>query len=180
VVSNVDYNDDGGSGLNARLSKTLDANVTYLIICSKYNPSTSFSSSDSSILALSITIDGKAPPTPSYLNLELTARSGFIIYNWDVKITNPNSYAVQVTYNSKMCFESDAKNYTNLSDLVTIVIPANSSTTVRINGNGTAGWITTCIDYTYGGSNYRRVTCANGLSGSLTMNTPVKNQITYK
>jgi hypothetical protein len=180
VVSNVDYNDDGGSGLNARLSKTLDANVTYLIICSKYNPSTSFSNSDSSILALSITIDGKAPPTPSYLNLELTARSGFIIYNWDVKITNPNSYAVQVTYNSKMCFESDANNYTNLSDLVTIVIPANSSTTVRINGNGTAGWITTCIDYTYGGSNYRRVTCANGLSGSLTMNTPVKNQITYK
>ena len=179
LVSNVDYNDDGGTGNNAKLTKTLDANVTYFIICSKYNPSTSFSSSDSNVMALTVSINGQTISSPSYLQLSLVSRSGFIIYNWEVKISNPNSYAVQVTYNSKMCFESDAKNYTNLSDLVTITIPANSSVIVTINGNGTAGWITACIDYRFGSYNRRRVTCANGLSGSLTMNTPVNRIIDY-
>lgn len=179
IVSNVDYNDDGGTGLNAQLTRTLDANITYFIICSKYNPSTDFSSSDSSVIALTVSINSQTISSPSYLQLSLVSRSGFAIYNWEVKISNPNSYAVQVTYNSKMCFESDAKNYTNLSDLVTITIPANSSVIVTINGNGTAGWITTCIDYRYDSYNQRRVTCANGLSGNLTMNTPVNKIIDY-
>lgn len=99
------------------------------------------------------------------------------MYNWDVKITNNNSFAVQVTYNSKMCFESAAKNFTGLNDLVTITIPANSSITVTINGNGAAGWITTCIDYAYSTNCYRRITCANGLSSNLTMNTPINTTI---
>jgi hypothetical protein len=181
LINNIDYNDDGGTGNNAKFSKCLQEDVTYLIIYCKYNPGAAFSETDSTDLKLVISDSGI--PTvlraPTYLTLELTERSGFIVYNWKVKITNPNAYAVQVTYNSKMCHESDAKNYTNLTDLETIIIPANSSTTVTINGNGTAGWITTCIDYSYGGSSYRRVTCANGLSGDLTMNTPVNNQIPY-
>ncbi len=180
LVYDVDYNDDGGEGLNARLTKSLEANVTYYIICSKYNPSISFSSSDSSVIALTVCENNQSITVPNYLQISLEKRSDFIVYDWDVKISNPNSFAVQVSYNSKMCFESDAKNYTNLNDLVTITIPANSSVTVTINGNGTAGWITTCIDYRYESSNYRRVTCANGLSGNLTMNTPVNRRISYR
>lgn len=78
-----------------------------------------------------------------------------------------------------MCFESAAKNFTGLSDLVTITIHANSSITVTINGNGTAGWITTCIDYRYSTYNRRKITCANGLSSDLTMNTPVNKIVDY-
>lgn len=180
LVSDVDFNDDGGTGLNAQLSKNLSAGNTYFIICSKYNPSTSFSSTDSPVISLSINKDGQSTPIPNYLTLQLTSRSGFIVYNWDVEITNSNPYAVQVTYNSKMCYGNDAINYTNLKDLVTITIPANGSQTVRINGNGNAGWIATCIDFACGESSYRRITCANGLSKDLTMNTPVNNQIDYK
>ena len=180
LITNIDYNDDGGTGYNAKLTRYLDANVPYLIIYSKYNPGSSFSNTDSTSISLTINKSGfpTVPNTPNYLKLELEARSGFIIYNWDVKITNTNSFPVQITYNSKMCFESDAKNYTNLSDLVTIAIPANSSVTVRINGNGTAGWITTCVEYSVNSTNYRRITCANGLSGDLTMNTPYNKQMT--
>lgn len=181
LIQNVDYNDDGGNGLNARLTKYLVEGVDYLVICSKYNPGTSLSSTDNSEMQLHINQTGLATYSnnPKYLKLSLVARSGFIIYNWDVKISNPNSFAVQVTYNSKMCFQSDAKNYTGLKDLVTVIIPGNSSVTVRINGNGTAGWITTCIDYSCDSANYRRVTCANGLSGNLTMNTPFNHRISY-
>ena len=166
--------------IKVKLTKYLDANVPYLIIYSKYNPGSSFSNTDSTSISLTINKSGfpTVPNTPNYLKLELEARSGFIIYNWDVKITNTNSFPVQITYNSKMCFESDAKNYTNLSDLVTIAIPANSSVTVRINGNGTAGWITTCVEYSVNSTNYKRITCANGLSGDLTMNTPYNKQMT--
>lgn len=120
-----------------------------------------------------------ATSEPEYLQLELVSRSGFLFYNWKVKITNPNPYDVQVTYNSKMCFEGDAKNYTNLVDLVTITIPKESSKTVDVGANGFAGWITFSIDYTYWSTAYRRVTCADGLSGNLTMNTPIHNQIAY-
>lgn len=179
LVNNVDYNDDGGTGYNAQLTKDLEASVTYFIICSKYNPSTSFSSTDSSVIALSISIDGTTTPSPSCLKLSLVSRSGFLVYDWEVKISNPNAYAVQVTYNSKMCFESAAKNFTGLSDLVTVTIPAHSSITVTINGNGTAGWITTCIDYRYSTYNRRKITCANGLSSDLTMNTPVNKIVDY-
>lgn len=49
----------------------------------------------------------------------------------------------------------------------------------HVGANGFAGWITFSIDYTYWSTAYRRVTCADGLSGNLTMNTPIHNQIAY-
>ena len=178
--NNVDYNDDGGVGSNAKLTKELDPYVPYLIIYTQYNPSNALNSTNSSI---KLSINQNNLPTvfyePDYLTFKLVERTGFIVYNWKVQITNPNLYPVQVTYNSKMCFESDAKNYTNLSNLTTIYVSSGSTETVQINGNGTAGWITACIEYSINSSKYRRVTCGNGLSGNLTMNTPVNNQIKY-
>lgn len=40
LVVNVDFNDDSGEGLNPLLIKHLDANVSYLIVYSMYNPNT--------------------------------------------------------------------------------------------------------------------------------------------
>lgn len=45
-VKNIDYNDDGGSGLNAKLSKNLKEDVPYLVIYSAYNPGNSSSVGD--------------------------------------------------------------------------------------------------------------------------------------
>lgn len=114
---------------------------------------------------------------PEYLEFKLISRSGFLFYNWEVEIINSNPYDVVVTYNTKMCFEGDAKNFTNVVDLKTITILANSSETVTINANAFAGWITASIDYTYWSNDYRKITCVDGLSGNLTMNTPTHNRI---
>ncbi|MBR2025148.1 MAG: hypothetical protein IKA02_05010, partial [Clostridia bacterium] len=40
LVVNVDFNDDGGEGLNPLLIKHLDANVSYMVVYSMYNPNT--------------------------------------------------------------------------------------------------------------------------------------------
>lgn len=108
---------------------------------------------------------------PNNLILNPVSRTGFIYYTWNVEIKNTNSYPVEVSYNAKLCFEGDASNYDNLADIVTIVIPANSTRTVTINHNGTAGWITASINYSYKGYEYRAITYANGLAVNST-NTP--------
>lgn len=46
LVYDVDYNDDGGEGLNAKLSMYLNADNPYLIIYSAYNPSAAFDNYD--------------------------------------------------------------------------------------------------------------------------------------
>lgn len=52
LIKDIDFNDDGGSNLNAKLTKNLDANVPYLVIYSAYNPSNSSATGD---LKLTIT-----------------------------------------------------------------------------------------------------------------------------
>ena len=114
---------------------------------------------------------------PEYLQFKIISKSGFLFYNWEIEIINPNPYDVVVTYNTKMCFGDDAKNFTNLVDLETVTILANSSKIVTISANAFAGWITASIDYTYWSNDYRKITCADGLKGNLTMNTPTHNKI---
>lgn len=47
LIANIDYNDDiSSSNRNAKITKKLDANVPYLIIYTKYNPSTEFTDFD--------------------------------------------------------------------------------------------------------------------------------------
>ena len=101
---------------------------------------------------------------PSYLTLKPTKKYGLISPSWDIQITNPNGYQVQVTYNSKMCFEGDARNFKNLNNTETTTIPAYGSKTVKISGNGTAGSIMVCINYSYNGYEYRRITTAYNLA----------------
>lgn len=95
---------------------------------------------------------------PQYLKFTPIKKNGWLFPGWDVKIENPNGFQIQITYNSKLCFEADARDFKNLNDLVTITIPANSSKTVTIDGNGTAGTIGMCINYHFSGYDYRRIT----------------------
>lgn len=100
--------------------------------------------------------------SPDFLILKPTNREWKWTYNWNIDITNPNPYAVRVSYNSNMCFNDDAKDFT-VSDIVTIIIPANGTQNVKILGNGTACYITACIEYSYNGFDYRNITYANDL-----------------
>lgn len=103
------------------------------------------------------------PSVPSYLELKPIKKIGLISPSWDIEIKNNNSFSVQVSYNSKLCFSSEAESFEGLNDLVTIEIPANSSKTVRISGNGTAGYATTSINYSFNGYEYKRITYAHYL-----------------
>ena len=46
IVSNVDYNDDGGGNGQAKITRTLEKNVPYLIIYSQWNLSAPFTNLD--------------------------------------------------------------------------------------------------------------------------------------
>lgn len=85
-----------------------------------------------------------------------------------VRIRNNTGAARSFEYNSKMCFEGDAKNWTNLGDIKTTpVLPNGASILVEISENVWATHLTISYDY-YG---TRRVFYANQLNGSAsTMN----------
>ena len=91
---------------------------------------------------------------------------------------NPNPFAVQVSYNSKLCFEGDAVNFVNLNHIVTITIPGNGKRNVRIEANGAAGWIAICMNFSYNGDEYRRVSYADGINVNAT-NTIKYNEIRF-
>lgn len=97
---------------------------------------------------------------PAYLDFEVVGNSN----GWQVKLINESPFTVYATYNTKMCFKSDAENFTGLSDLEDKEIPGNSSVTVTIQGNGAARWIVATINYSSNGKNYRKISYANGLS----------------
>lgn len=114
---------------------------------------------------------------PEYLDLNLTGKTSD---GWQVELINGNSYEVNAAYNTKMCFQSDAAEFSDLSDIETVQIPANGSETVTVSGNGTAGYVVASVGYSLNGNNYRRITYANGLTESGTsysLNTPLHNVV---
>lgn len=99
-----------------------------------------------------------------YLSLINSGKSGS---TWKIKIYNPTSSGKTVYYNSKMCFENDAKNWSGLSDVKSVYIPANTYVTVYISTNVFA----TCITTSYINSNgVRVISYANGLNTSDAIN----------
>lgn len=100
---------------------------------------------------------------PKYLDLQVVGKTGS---NWQVKITNPNNFLVYAAYNKKMCFAGDAKNFSGLADVSDLTLYANSSKTVSISENGTAGFITAVVGYNFRGCHYNRVSYACGLTQS--------------
>ena len=45
---------------------------------------------------------------------------------WTVSVENPHNYMIEYVYNKKMCFESDASQWTNLVDVSYGWVPPNS------------------------------------------------------
>lgn len=74
--------------------------------------------------------------------------------------------AVDVMYNSKMCFYGDGLDWKNLADVEQMSLaPYESSSQIWINANGTADAIAMCIVYVDDyGLKRGYVTVANGIS----------------
>lgn len=101
----------------------------------------------------------------SYLRLKPTSRSGgwLWVYDWEIEFYNPNPYRLEVRYNKTMCFADDAKDF-KISNTDYFYLDPYSSRRETIKGNGTACYITACIEYSYYGYDYRMVTYANNLT----------------
>ncbi|MCL2847975.1 MAG: S1 family peptidase [Firmicutes bacterium] len=104
---------------------------------------------------------------------------GSHITGWEVRMRNRNNFAVDVTYNNRMAFESAARNFSGLNSTHRVVrrIGANSSITVQINSNELAGFITAGIHFRANGREYKVVSYANeirtGNRPSMSVNTIV-------
>lgn len=106
----------------------------------------------------------------SYLKFYIVSSSGFIFYNWKVKIINPNNKEVQVTYNTKLCFSGDAQSFTGLNDKKTITLAAKEEKEVTIGANVFADTIVAAVEFvnTYG-LDCRKITSSHGFSSGQTV-----------
>ena len=94
-----------------------------------------------------------------YLGLANAGKSGNA---WKIQITNMTDEKLTVQYNSKMCTESDGKNWTGLVDLKTITLEAGETKTVIISERLFA----TSIAVSFAKGSYRYVSYANSLNTS--------------
>ncbi len=88
---------------------------------------------------------------------------------WKIKVWNYNSGAMDIVYNTKMCFEGDAKNWNNLKHLKTIRVAGNGSQIVDVQENLLAGSIVFC----YNIGNIRKITSSFELDANGTLNQNV-------
>lgn len=83
---------------------------------------------------------------------------------WNLKLFNPTNSVVGAQYNTKMCFEDDAKSWTGLNNLQTVAINYHSFAEITISEN----WFATTIAASYiansAGINERLITYANNLN----------------
>lgn len=84
---------------------------------------------------------------------------------WLIKLKNTTSNQMLVEYNTKMCFHSDAQNWTGLLDLADFYLQADETRYIYISENGTA----TSIAITLSGQTLHYSYYANNLSTSGTM-----------
>lgn len=115
----------------------------------------------------------------SYLKFKIVSSSGFIFYNWKVKIVNTNNKPVQVTYNTKLCFAGDAQSFTGLYDKKTITLEAKEEKEVTIGANVFADTIVAAVEFvnTYG-LDCRKITSSHGFSSGQTV-TGDQNMVLY-
>lgn len=101
--------------------------------------------------------------TQSYNNkIRLMGKDGT---KWLIKLKNTTSYKALVEYNTKMCFYSDAQNWTGLLDLADLYLQPGETRYIYISENGFA----TSIAVTFSGQNTNCSYYADNLSTSGTM-----------
>lgn len=98
-------------------------------------------------------------PDKVYLDISKVVKSDG---KWNVTINNISDAEVTALYNGKMCFDTDAQNWTGLTDVSKITIPSRSSKVVTISGHLSANAI--AVSYVKDG--VRLITYANELTDS--------------
>lgn len=96
---------------------------------------------------------------PLYLELANIGKEGSA---WKVRIKNTTDRTVTVYYNTKMCTESDAKNWTNLKDVSSFTLAAGATKTVVISER----FLATSIAVSFYSNSTRYISYANGLSAN--------------
>lgn len=102
----------------------------------------------------------------TYLPLQNVGHSG----GWQIKVTNITNGPIDIEYNTKMCFENDAKNWSGLKDISYIRLYPGQSQVVTVKTN----WAATTVAFSYIDYNGNRIiSYGNKLSKS--GNISVKN-----
>lgn len=96
-------------------------------------------------------------PDNVYLDITNVEKSGSI---WKVSVENFTDSSVTVFYNSKMCYFSDAQNWTGLKDIQYDTLPANSTKIYTISENTSS----TSIALSYIKNDVRYITYADNLN----------------
>lgn len=81
---------------------------------------------------------------------------------WNIQLRNYQTENMYVMYNKTMCYEHDAKNWSGLTDIDFIEIPAGDSKIVEIGLNGEAN----CVAFSFVSGNIRHITYADGLNSN--------------
>ncbi|MBR1891566.1 MAG: hypothetical protein IJ811_03615 [Clostridia bacterium] len=115
-----------------------------------------------------IDVDLNKPVKLNVLSYQQNNGIGF----YDVNISNYSNTPISVIYNTKMCNENDARNWTNLVDNSYVVIEANSNATVTIYENFAA----THIVFSYVLNGIRFITFADGVQVGTHINVELKEQ----
>ncbi len=79
---------------------------------------------------------------------------------WFINVRNSNPFSITLEYNTKMCYEGDAKEWKGLKDIKSEQIDSHSSTEVTISQN----FFATTIVFSYVKENTRYITYANELT----------------
>ena len=98
------------------------------------------------------------------LNTSVVSKSGD---KWTIRLTNPTSSTKEIIYNSKMCYESDAKNWTNFIDVNTVTLAAGSSRNIVI----TERLLATHIAFSYIDEGMRYITYSDKLNTNGTLSS---------
>lgn len=107
-------------------------------------------------------------PKPMELSVDTDSSNS----KWRIKIKNTNNRDVVVTYNERMCFADDAKNFYHLTNLRSFKLSPYGDRTVNISEFGTATHIAVGVDHVCSnGAHLTKVTYADGLSVN-GMNSP--------
>lgn len=100
-------------------------------------------------------------PMASYYYLDIY-NQGYVDGKWQILVANNSNMDINFEYNTYMCTEGDAKNWTGLSDLKVEYLQARTTMVVYISESWASGYITFCYLY----SGVRLITYANELTSS--------------
>lgn len=111
-------------------------------------------------LSTSGTMSLNSSTRSSRIRIENLGKSG---NKWNIRIKNLTNYNITVYYNSKMCYENDAKNWTSLgNNELNVLVEPYETEDIQISEN----WFATHIAISYISGNTRYITYASELNAN--------------